>query len=59
MSTDNVENNDINGSFFFWQGPSFSRYSQQGNIGRHPANLVNIIEREESGLAKRIRKSIK
>lgn len=44
---------------FFWQGPSFIRYSQQGNIGRHPANLVNIIEREESGLAKRIRKSIK
>ena len=38
MSTNEIETNDMNGSQLTEQGPSSSRYSQQGKIGRHHAN---------------------
>ena len=40
MSSNEIETNDLNGSQPAEQGPSSSRCSQQGNIGRHHANPV-------------------
>ena len=40
MSSDEMETNDVNGSRLAEQGPSSSRCSLQGNIGRHHVNPV-------------------
>ena len=40
MSSNEIETNDMNGSRLAEQGPSSSRCSLQGNIGRHHANPV-------------------
>ena len=40
MSSNEIETNDVNGSRVAEQGPLSGRRSQQGNIGRHHANLV-------------------
>ena len=40
MSSNEIETNDVNGSRLAEQGPSSSRCSRQGNIGRHHANPV-------------------
>ena len=40
MSSNEIETNDMNGSRLAQQGPSSSRCSRQGNIGRHHANPV-------------------
>ena len=40
MSSNEIQTNDVNGSRLAEQGPSSSRYSRQGNIGRHHANPV-------------------
>ena len=40
MSSNETENNDVNGSRLAEQGPSSGRYSRQGSSGRHHANPV-------------------
>ena len=40
MSSNEMETNDVNGSRLAEQGPSSSRCSLQGNIGRHHVNPV-------------------
>ena len=40
MSSNETETNNVTGSQLAEQGPSSSRCSRQGNIGRHHANLV-------------------
>ena len=40
MFSNEIENNDVNGSRLAEQGPSSDRCSQQGNIGHHHANPV-------------------
>ena len=40
MSSNKIETNDMNGSRLAQQGPSSSRCSRQGNIGRHHVNPV-------------------
>ena len=40
MSSNEIETNNVNGSQLAEQGPSSSRCSQQGNIGRHHVNPV-------------------
>ena len=40
MSSNEIETKDVNGFQLVEQGPSSSRCSQQGNIGRHHANPV-------------------
>ena len=40
MSSNEIQTNDVNGSRLAEQGPSSSRCSQQGNIGRHHVNSV-------------------
>ena len=40
MSSNDIQTNNVNGSQLAEQGPSSSRCSQQGNIGRHHANPV-------------------
>ena len=40
MSSYEIETNNVNGSQLAEQGPSSSRCSQQGNIGRHHVNPV-------------------
>ena len=40
MSSNEIENNDVNGSRLTEQGPSSGRCSQQGNIGCHHVNPV-------------------
>ena len=40
MSSNEIKTNDVNWSRFVEQGHSSGRCSQQGNIGRHPANPV-------------------
>ena len=40
MSINKIETNDVNGSRVAEQGPSSSRCSRQGNIGRHHMNPV-------------------
>ena len=40
MSSNEIQTNDVNGSQLAEQGPSSSRCSGQGNIGRHHANPV-------------------
>ena len=40
MSSNEIETNDVNRSRLAEQGPSSSRCSRQGNIGRHHANPV-------------------
>ena len=40
MSSNETENNDVNGSRLAEQGPSSGMCSRQGNIGRHHANPV-------------------
>ena len=40
MSSNEIETNKVNGSRLAEQGPSSSRCSRQGNIGRHHANPV-------------------
>ena len=41
MSSNEIENNNVNGSRLAEQGPSSGRCFRQGNIGRHHANPVN------------------
>ena len=40
MSSNEIENNEVNRSCLAEQGPSSGRCSPQGNIGRHHANPV-------------------
>ena len=40
MSSNEIETNDVNGSQLAEQGPSSSKCSGQGKIGRHHANPV-------------------
>ena len=40
MSSNEIENNNVNGSRLAEQGPSSGRCFRQGNIGRHHANPV-------------------
>ena len=40
MSSNEIENNDVNGTRLGEQGPSSVRCSRQGNIGHHNANPV-------------------
>ena len=40
MSSTQIETNDVNGFRLAEQGSSSGRCSEQGNIGRHHANLV-------------------
>ena len=40
MSSNEIETNNVSGSQLAEQGPSSSRCSRQGNIGRHRANPV-------------------
>ena len=40
MSSNETENNDVNGSRLAEQEPLSDRCSRQGNIGRHHANHV-------------------
>ena len=48
MSTNQIENNDVNGSRLAEQGSSSGTCSRQGNIGRHHANPVNSKRRKWS-----------
>ena len=46
MSSNEIETNNVSGSQLAEQGPSSSRCSRQGNIGRHRANPVTKKKRK-------------
>ena len=46
MSSNEIETNDVNGFRLAEQGPSSSRCSRQGNIGRHHVSPVIINRRK-------------
>ena len=52
MSSNEIETNDVNGFQLAQQGPSSSRCSRQGNIGRHHVNPVGV-SRKRGPLRKR------
>ena len=54
MSSNEIETNDVYSSRLADQGPSSSRCSQQGNIGRHHANPVTSKRRKWTSLENKI-----
>ena len=54
MSSIEIETNDVNGSRLAEQGPSSSRCSRHGNIGRHHANPVITKRRKWSSQENKI-----
>ena len=54
MSSNEIQNNDVNGSRLAEQGPSPGRCSPQRNIGRHHVNPVISKRRKWSSQANKI-----
>ena len=54
MSSNEIQTNDVNGSRLAEQGPSFSRCSRQGNIGRRHGNPVISKRRKWTSQEKKI-----